>query len=221
MRALAAILRRDLMLAVRAGGGAGQGLAFFFILVLVVPLGVGPDSATLARLAPGMLWVGALLATLLGLDRLFQPDFEDGSLDVLALSPLPLEALVLVKALAHWLATGLPLAVMAVPLGVTLNLAPAAWPILVAALLAGTPALSLIGAFGAALTLGLRRGGLLLSIIVLPLYVPTLIFGARAVALAAEGQPALTALALLAGMTLLSAAVAPVAAAAAIRVQLG
>jgi heme exporter protein B len=182
-----AVLGRELRLALRSGGGAGLGLAFYLIVVLLVPLGVGPETEVLARVAPGTLWIAALLASLLSLDRLFQTDAEDGTLDVLALAPLPLEALVALKALAHWLTTGLPLVAIAPLLAVTLNLPGPAFPWLVASLAAGTPGLSFLGAIGAAVTVGLRRGGLLISILVLPLYIPTLIFGARAVVAAAEG----------------------------------
>jgi heme exporter protein B len=220
MTAVSALLARELRLALRSGGGAGLGLAFFLIVVLLVPLGVGPDPARLAPLAPGTLWIAALLACLLSLDRLFQADAEDGSLDILALSPLPLEAVAALKALAHWLTTGLPLLLAAPLLGVTLGLAPAATPWLAAALLAGTPALSFLGAIGAAVTVGVRRGGLLLSILVLPLYVPSLILGARTVAEAAEGGDPVTPFFLLAGLTLCILAGAPFAAAAALRVNL-
>jgi heme exporter protein B len=220
VRAARAVLARELTLALRSGGGAGLGLAFFLIVVLLVPLGVGPQAATLAAVAPGMLWIAALLACLLSLDRLFQTDAEDGTLDVLALSPLPLEALAALKALAHWLTTGLPLVVVAPVLGVTLSLPGPAYPWLVASLAVGTPGLSFLGAIGAALTVGLRRGGLLLSILVLPLYVPTLIFGARAVAEAAAGGDPWPAFLLLSGLTLFIVALAPFASAAALRVQL-
>lgn len=215
-----ALLLRDLRLALRSGGGAGLGLAFFLVVVLLVPLGVGPDPDRLAPVAPGTLWIAALLACLLSLDRLFQADAEDGSLDLLALSPLPLEAVVALKALAHWLTTGLPLVLVAPLLAVTLHLPAGAFPWLVASLAAGTPALSFLGAIGAAVTVGVRRGGLLLSILVLPLYVPTLIFGTRTVALAAEGGAPGTAFALLAGLSLAVLAAAPFAAAAALRVNL-
>jgi heme exporter protein B len=214
------VLARELTLALRSGGGAGLGLAFFLIVVLLVPLGVGPQAGTLAAVAPGMLWIAALLACLLSLDRLFQTDAEDGTLDVLALSPLPLEALAALKALAHWMTTGLPLVVVAPVLGVTLSLPGPAYPWLVASLAVGTPGLSFLGAIGAALTVGLRRGGLLLSILVLPLYVPTLIFGARAVAEAAGGGDPWPAFLLLSGLTLFIVALAPFASAAALRVQL-
>ena len=179
--------RRELALPLRSGGGFGLGVGFFLIVALMVPLGIGPDPARLAGVAAGTLWLGALLACLLSLDRLFQADWEDGTLDQLALAPLPLEAIVALKALAHWLTTGLPLVVAAPLLALTLNLPAPAYPWLVASLAAGTPALSLIGAIGAALTVGIRRGGLLLALLVLPLYLPTLIFGARTVTAAAEG----------------------------------
>ena len=215
-----ALLLRDLRLATRAGGGFGLGLAFFPLVAVLVPLGAGPDPALLARIAPGILWVGALLACLLSLDRIFALDFEDGSLDLLATAPIPLEGVVAVKALAHWLVTGLPLTLLSPVLGVLLNLSGPGYVWLVLSLALGTPALSLIGAFGAALTVGLKRGGLLLSLLVLPLYVPTLIFGAEAVRRGADGQAALTPVLLLAGITAGVAALLPFAAAAAIRVNL-
>jgi heme exporter protein B len=215
-----ALLLRDLRLALRSGGGFGLGLAFFLILAVLVPLGVGAEGVTLGRIAPGILWVGALLACLLSLDRIFALDHEDGSLDLLASSPLPLEGVVAVKALAHWLVTGLPLTLLAPVLGVLLNLAPGAYGWLVLSLLLGTPTLSIVGAFGAALTVGLRRGGLLLSLLVLPLYVPTLIFGAEVVRRGADGMALGTPLALLAAISLGSAALLPFAAAASLRVNL-
>jgi heme exporter protein B len=215
-----ALLLRDLRLATRAGGGFGLGLAFFLLVAVLVPLGVGPDAALLGRIAPGILWVGALLACLLSLDRIFALDAEDGSLDLLAVAPIPLEGVVAVKALAHWLVTGLPLTLAAPVLGVLLNLPIAGYGWLVVSLLLGTPALSLIGAFGAALTVGLKRGGLLLSLLVLPLYVPTLIFGAEVVKRGADGQAVAVPILLLAGITAGAAALLPFAAAAAIRVNL-
>jgi heme exporter protein B len=215
-----ALLLRDLRLAFRSGGGFGLGLAFFLILAVLVPLGVGAEGGTLGRIAPGILWVGALLACILSLDRIFALDHEDGSLDLLATSPLPLEGVVAIKALAHWLVTGLPLTLLAPGLGVLLNLAPGAYGWLVLSLLLGTPTLSIVGAFGAALTVGLRRGGLLLSLLVLPLYVPTLIFGAEVVRRGADGMALGTPLALLAAISLGAAALLPFAAAAALRVNL-
>ncbi|WP_304617314.1 heme exporter protein CcmB [Paracoccus sp. (in: a-proteobacteria)] len=215
-----ALLTRDLRLAVRAGGGFGLGVAFFLILSALVPFGVGPDRAALAPVAPGILWVGALLACLLSLDRIFALDHEDGSLDLLATAPMPLEGAVAVKALAHWITTGLPLVLAAPLFGVLLQLPPVAMPWLVLSLLIGTPALSMLGAFGAALTVGLRRGGLLLSLLVLPLYIPTLIFGAEITRRGAEGAAIVTPLVFQAGITLAVLALIPFAAAAALRVNL-
>lgn len=215
-----ALLIRELRLALRSGGGAGLGLAFFLIVVVLVPFGVGPNPEILAKIAPGTLWIGALLACLLSLDRLFQTDSEDGTLDILALSPLPLELLVAVKAFAHWLTTGLPLVIAAPVLAITLSLPEDAYFWLIASLAAGTPALSFIGAAGAAITVGVRRGGLLLSLLVLPLYIPTLIFGAKAATLAAEGSDPLPALMLVAGLSLFTLALTPFAAAAALRSHL-
>ena len=214
------LLTRDLALAVRAGGGFGLGLAFFLITVVLVPFGVGPEAALLSRIAPGILWIGALLACLLSLDRIFQLDFEDGSLDLLVTAPIPMEGVVAVKALAHWLTTGLPLVLAAPVFGVLLNLPGPGYGWLVASLALGTPALSMIGAFGAALTVGLKRGGLLLSLLVLPLYVPTLIYGTEVARRGAEGLALATPLALLAGITLAAVALLPFAAALALRVNL-
>jgi len=215
-----ALLIRDIRLAVRAGGGFGLGLAFFLLVAVLVPLGVGPEGRTLALIAPGIVWVGALLACLLSLDRIFALDFEDGSLDLLATAPIPLEGVVAIKAVAHWVVTGLPLTLAAPVLGVLLNLPAEGFLWLVISLGLGTPALSVIGAFGAALTVGLKRGGLLLSLLVLPLYVPTLIFGAEVVKRGAMGMEVATPLALLAGITLGSVALLPFAASAAIRINL-
>ena len=215
-----ALLIRDLRLAMRAGGGFGLGLAFFLLVAVLVPLGVGPEGDVLGRIGPGILWVGALLACLLSLDRIFALDFEDGSLDLLATAPIPLEGVVAVKALAHWLVTGVPLTLAAPVLGVLLNLPAPGYGWLVLSLALGTPALSVIGAFGAALVVGVKRGGLLLSLLVLPLYVPTLIFGAEAVSRGASGQAAEVPLLLMAGITLGAAALLPFAAAAAIRINL-
>ena len=214
------VLIRDLKLAFRAGGGFGLALAFFLIVVILVPFGVGPSQDILAPIAPGVLWVGALLASLLSLDRIFAMDREDGSLDLLATAPIPLEGLVGIKALAHWLTTGLPLTLAAPVYGVLLTLPPEGYLWLTLSLLIGTPALSMIGAFGAALTVGLKRGGLLLSILVLPLYVPTLIFGADAVRRGIEDLGPGTPLTILAAITLGSIALLPFAGAGALRVNL-
>lgn len=214
------LLMRDIRLAMRAGGGFGLALAFFLVVVVLVPFGVGPETDILARIAPGILWVGALLACLLSLDRIFATDFEDGSLELLATAPLPLEGVVLTKAIAHWLTTGLPLTLAAPVLGVLLNLPGSANATLVLSLLIGTPALSVIGSFGAALTVGLKRGGMLLSLLVLPLYVPTLIFGADAVRRAGGGMEASTPMLLMGVITLGALAILPFAAAAALRINL-
>ncbi|MHA1546449.1 MAG: heme exporter protein CcmB, partial [Alphaproteobacteria bacterium] len=176
-----ALFRRDMALALRQGGGAGLAVAFFLIVVTILPLGIGPDLKLLARIAPGVLWVALLLSVLLTLDRMFHADFEDGSLDLLALGSLPLELAVISKSLAHWVTTGLPLSIAAPGLGLLLNLETEAFLPLLATMLVGTPGLNFLGAVGAGLTLNVRRGGLLVSILVLPLFVPTLIFGVAAV----------------------------------------
>ena len=215
-----ALLLRDLRLATRAGGGFGLGVAFFLILSALVPFGIGPDRAALAPVAPGILWVGALLSCLLSLDRIFALDHEDGSLDLLATAPMPLEGVVAVKALAHWITTGLPLILAAPVFAILLQLPVQAMPMLILSLLIGTPALSMLGAFGAAVTVGLRRGGLLLSLLVLPLYIPTLIFGAEITRRGAEGLAVTTPLVFLGAVTLMVLALIPFAAAAALRVNL-
>ncbi|MBV2361266.1 heme exporter protein CcmB [Thalassococcus sp. CAU 1522] len=215
-----ALLMRDLRLAVRAGGGFGLGLAFFLIVTVLVPFGVGPETGLLTRIAPGVLWIGALLACLLSLDRIFALDWEDGSLDLLATAPLPMEGIVSIKALAHWLTTALPLVLVAPVLGLLLNLPGPGFPWLVASLAIGTPALSVIGTFGAALTVGLKRGGLLLSLLVLPLYVPTLIFGAEVARRGAEGLDVQTPLLMLAGISFGTMALLPFASAAVLRINL-
>ncbi len=217
---MTALLLRDLRLAFRAGGGFGLGLAFFLIVTVLVPFSVGPQSSLLSTIAPGVLWLGALLACLLSLDRLLALDWEDGSLDLLATAPLPLESVVTVKALAHWITTGLPLVLAAPVLGVLLNLPVPGFFWLVVSLLVGTPALSVIGTFGAALTVGLKRGGLLLSLLVLPLYVPTLIFGAEVARRGAAGMETGTPLLMLAGITAATVALLPFASAAVLRINL-
>ncbi|MEL6318592.1 MAG: heme exporter protein CcmB [Pseudomonadota bacterium] len=214
------LFERDLRLALRSGGGAGLSLGFYLIAVTLLAFGIGPDRETLAAIAPGALWVLAALACLLSIDRMFQPDYEDGALDQIALGPIPLESAALAKAGAHWVTTGLPVTLAAPALGITLQLPEAAIPSLVATLLIGTPALSLLGAIGAALTIGVRRGGLLLTVLVLPLYIPTLIFGSMCVRAAALGLETLPALSLLAAVTLVCLAGAPFAAAAALRANL-
>ena len=215
-----ALLLRDIRLAVRAGGGFGLGLAFFLIVVVLVPFAVGPETALLSRIAPGVLWIGALLACLLSLDRIFALDREDGTLDLLATSSLPLEGVVSIKALAHWVTTGVPLVLAAPVLAVLMSLPPEGFRWLVISLLIGTPALSVIGTFGAALTVGIKRGGLLMSLLVLPLYVPTLIFGAEVARAGAEGLAIETPLVLLAALTCVTIAVLPFASAAVLRMNL-
>ena len=213
------LLSRDIRLAVRAGGGAALALAFFACVVTLVPLGVGADLKLLARIAGGVLWVAAVLAALLSLDRLFQADYEDGSLDLIALSPLSLETTALTKIAAHWLATGLPLTMLSALLAVLFDLSVTGTAALVVSLLIGTPAVSAIGGVGAALTLSIRRGGLILPLIVLPLLAPAVIFGSGAV-LAAEDGLANGAFLFLAAFSLLSVALAPFAAAASVRLNL-
>lgn len=215
-----ALFLRDFRLALRLGGGAGQSLGFFLIAVSLIAFGVGPEPEKLAAVAPGALWVFAMLACLLSLDRLFQADFEDGSLDLIALGPTPLEGAALAKAAAHWATTGLPLSLAAPALGPLLSLDPATGPVLLASLLIGTPALSLVGAVGAGLTVGVRRGGLLLSLLVLPLYIPTLIFGSLAVRQAGLGLDPSPLLALTGAISLGALALSPFAAAGALRVNM-
>ena len=214
-----ALLVRDIRLAFRAGGGATLALAFFAAVATLVPLGVGPDLKLLARIAGGVLWVAAVLAALLSLDRLFQADYEDGSLDLIALAPLPLELAALAKTAAHWLATGLPLTILSAVLAVMFGLPAEGIGALVLSLLIGTPAVSSIGAVGAALTLSIRRGGLILPLIVLPLLAPAVIFGSGAV-LAALDRLANGSLLLLAAYSLLAVVLSPFAAAASVRLNL-
>jgi heme exporter protein B len=217
MSAFRRLVLRDLRLALRQGGDAAMVVAFFVLTVILFPFGVGPEPALLGRIAPGILWVTALLAALLSLERLFQADYEDGSLEALSLMPLPLEAQVLAKCLAHWLVTGLPLSLTAPVLGLLLQLDAAGYPVLVLSLLLGTPTLSLIGAIGAALSLGARRGGVLLSLLVLPLFIPVLIFGVLAVEQTIAGFGARPHLLLLGALLTAALPLAPLAAAAALR----
>ena len=215
-----ALLQRDLILAVRAGGGFGLGMAFFLIVVILVPLGIGPDMEILSKVSVGILWVGALLACVLSLDRIFSLDYDDGTLELLLTSPIPLEAVVTVKSFSHWITTGLPLVVISPILGLLLGLQVSDLKWVFISLLLGTPALSVIGAFGAALTVGIRRGGLLLSLLVLPLYVPTLIFGAN---LANKGLGHVSnngALLILTAVTLAAFSILPFASALVLRINL-
>jgi heme exporter protein B len=216
--ALTALLVRDMRLAVRVGGGALIGVLFFLLVVAIIPFAIGPDLALLARIGPAILWLGALLASLLGLDRLIASDHEDGSLDLILSTHLPLELTVAAKALAHWVTTGLPLVVATPLLGLLLNLDPIATGAVALTLAAGTPALTFIGLIGAALTVALRRGGLLLAVLILPLTIPVLIFGVAASNAAIVGPiPFGTPFTILCALTLMSAVIGPIAAAAALR----
>jgi heme exporter protein B len=215
------LIRRDVALAWREGGTLGTVLGFYFVVVALLPLSLGPDLNLLSRIAPGVLWVALLLAALLSLGRLFAADDEDGSLEVLATGSLPLEAVAAAKSLAHWLMTGVPLTLLTPVLGLLMNLAPEGYPVLMASMLAGTPAISFLGSIGAALTLRARRGGLLLGLLMLPLFVPTLIFGISAVDAALLGTGGFTsAFLILLALSLASVALAPLAAAAALRFQM-
>jgi len=214
------LVGRDLRLALRGGIGSLVAVVFFVIAVALFPLGIGPESALLERVAPGVLWVCALLATMLSLGRMFDEDYEDGSLEVTTLGPLPLEVVVLAKVLSHWLTTGLPLMIAAPALAVLLNMSTEGFAVLMISLFLGTPILSLIGSVGAALTVGLRRGGVLISLLVLPLYVPVLIFGVGAVEGAIFGLGASANLLILAGGLLVALALTPWASAAALRMAL-
>ena len=216
-RAFLAVVGRDLRLALRQGSDALAALVFYVVVVALFPLGVGPEPGALERMSGGVVWIGALLAAMLSLDRLFQADYEDGGLDLLLLAPAPLEVLVLAKCLAHWLTAGLPILLASPLLGLLLNMRPEAWLALVAGMALGTPALSLVGAVGAALALGARRTGTLVPLLVLPLVVPVLVFGVASVEAAAAGLDTGPPLMLLAAASLAALALCPWAAAAALR----
>jgi heme exporter protein B len=218
MTSLSAVFARDARIAIRIGGGAMMGVLFFLTVVTLVPFAIGPDLALLRRIGPAILWLGALLASLLALDRLFANDQEDGSLDLILMARPPLEFVIGAKALAHWVTTSLPLVIASPVLGLFLNLEPGALSATALTLLAGTPALTFIGVIGAALATALRRGGLLLPVLVLPLTVPVLIFGVSATTAAVEGPvPFGTPFTILCALTLMSAVIGPFAAAAALR----
>ncbi len=215
------LLRRDITLALREGGAIGTALGFYLIVIAMLPLGLGPDLNLLSRIAPGLLWIALLLSSLLSLGRMFETDYEDGSLELLAIGGTPLELVAAAKALAHWLTTGIPLALLAPVLGILLNLDISAYGVLVLTMLAGTPAISFLGAIGAALTLRARRGGLLLALLILPLYVPTLIYGIQAISGALlAGQSFWPSFLILSALSLGSLVLGPLAAAAALRIQL-
>ena len=220
MSAFAAIVRRDLTLAVRYRAEAANPLLFFLIVIALVPLGLSPRREVLELIGPGVFWIGALLAALLSLERMFRTDFDDGSLDLMLISPQPLPLIVLAKILAHWLVTGLPLLVAAPLIALLLGLPANSLAVLLVTLALGTPTLSAVGAIGVALTVGLRRGGVLLSLLVLPLYIPVLVFAASAVSAAAGGLPVLGQLYMLGALAALSFSLAPLAAAAGLRISL-
>jgi heme exporter protein B len=221
MSAGLALLARDVRLAWREGGAVGVALGFYLIVVVITPLGLGPDLNLLARIAPGILWVGLLLAALLSAGRIFDNDYEDGTLDVLATGPLPLSVVAGLKCLAHWLTTGIPLVLLAPVLGLLLTLPMGTFPSLMLAMLAGTPAVSFVAGIGASLTLGLRRSGLLLALLVVPLYVPILIFGVSAVTPYVSGPNSTwPPFFILCALSLASVVLAPLAAAAALRTAL-
>ncbi len=220
MKAFRLLVERDVRLALRQGSAATMTVMFFVLAVTLFPLGVGPEANMLARISAGVIWVAALFAAMLSLDRLFQADFEDGSLDQLYLGPLPLELVVAAKCLAHWLTTGVPLIVAAPVLALLLNMEADGFGALILAMALGTPILSLIGAIGAALTVTVRRGGVLLSLVVLPLYIPVLIFGVAAIEGAVLGLGAGSALTMLVAFLLVALVLAPWAGAAALRVSL-
>ena len=215
------LVGRDLRLSLREGGAIGTALGFFLVVVALMPLGLGPDLKLLSRIAAGVLWIALLLAALLSLGQVFESDFEDGTLEIMATGTLPLVLVAAAKALAHWISTGIPLALLAPVLGILLNLDFKVYPALVATMLAGTPAVSFLGAIGAALTLKARRGGLLLALLVLPLYVPTLIFGISGLSDAPGGAGFFGgSFAVLLAISLASVVLGPIAAAAALRIQL-
>jgi heme exporter protein B len=221
MKAFLTLIVGDLRLARRQGGALTTALGFYLIVVAALPLGLGPDLNLLSRIAPGVLWVALLLSALLTADRMFQDDFEDGTLEILALGQLPLEMVALAKSIAHWLTVGVPLLLLAPLLALMLNMEPRAYLPLMLTLLAGTPAVSFLAAIGSALTLGLRRAGVLLPLLILPLYVPILIFGVAAIDSAMTGPGSFVApFTVLCAATLASAVLAPLAAAAALRLNL-
>ncbi len=221
MNVLFSLVGRDVLLALRAGGGIGTAFGFFLTVVVLLPIGIGPDQALLQRIAPGALWIALLMSVLLSADRIYSADFEDGSLEVMALGPAPLEVVALAKALAHWITAGLPLAVAAPLLGFLLNLDAALVPALAAAMVTGSLALSMLAAMGAAITVGLRKGGLLISLLILPLYIPLMIFGVSASAGGVSGPDTSTSsFLILTAVVLVAVVVSPVASAAALRAHM-
>lgn len=220
MSAFMTLVKRDLRLAVRQGGALGTALGFYMIVVTLLPLGLGTDLNLLSRIAPGVLWIALLLSALLSLPRIFGSDYEDGSLDILATGALPLELVAAAKALAHWISTSVPLTLLAPVLGILLNLEIGTYPLLVATMLVGTPAVSFIGAVGAALTLRAHRGGLLIALLVLPLYVPTLVFGMAVISALLGPGGVSSPFLILTAISLAALILGPIAAAAALRLQM-
>lgn len=221
MKAFLALIGRDLSIARRQGGAVSTALGFYLIIVATLPLGLGPDLNLLSRIAPGVLWVALLLSALLSADRMFHDDYEDGSLEVIALGPLPLELVAFAKAVAHWVSVGIPLVLLAPLLALMLNMQADAYGPLMLTLLAGTPAVSFLAGIGAALTLGIRKGGLLLPLLILPLFVPILIFGVSAVDAVVTGPGSFSApFMILCALSLAAAVLAPLGTAAALRLNL-
>ena len=220
MKAFLALLKREIALGLKQGGGAGAAISFMLSVLVLVPLSLGPDQNLLRRLAPGIMWLSLLLAVLLTAEKIFQQDYEDGTLDALLSASLPLELTVLAKGLAHWLSVGLPLAIIAPLLGLLINIESASIPMTMLSMIAGSLALSMLASIGGAVTAGLRRGGLLVALLILPLYVPVLIFGLSATLVETGPSGATNSLLVLLAITLISVAIQPLAAAAALRAYL-
>lgn len=220
MTSFLAVLKRDLTLGLRQGGGAGAAISFMLSVLVLIPLSIGPDQNLLQRLAPGIMWLALLLAVLLTSEKIFQQDYEDGTLDALMTIDLPLELVTLAKALAHWLAVGLPLAIAAPLLGILLNINVSVIPVLMLSMVMGSLALSMLAAVGGAITAGLRRGGLLVSLLILPLYVPVLVFGVSATTAATGPEGSSSSLLVLTALVLVTLVVQPWASAAALRAYL-
>ena len=214
------ILKRDVLLSIRSGTGFGLSLSFFLLIIIFIPLAIGPENIKIKSIAPGILWLGALLSCLLSLDRIFQLDFEDGSLEALLIAPIPLEGIVFAKAISHWLTTGLAITIIAPFIGFLYNFNQSTVLWIFLSLLVGTPSLSFIGAFGASLTIGLKRGGLLLPVLIMPFFIPTLIFGSQTVWRAASGMQITTSFLFTAGISAFVIALMPFAAATAIKMTL-
>jgi heme exporter protein B len=220
MTSFLAVLKRDLTLGLRQGGGAGAAISFMLSVLVLIPLSIGPDQNLLQRLAPGIMWLALLLAVLLTSEKIFQQDYEDGTLDALMTIDLPLELVTLAKALAHWLAVGLPLAIAAPLLGILLNINVSVIPVLMLSMVMGSLALSMLAAVGGAITAGLRRGGLLVSLLILPLYVPVLVFGVSATTAATGPEGSSSSLLVMTALVLVTLVVQPWASAAALRAYL-